>query len=247
MRTEDFELLYKLEEQYWWFAAMRKIADAIVGEELKRGKLTILDAGCGTGYNIQHYEKQGHTVFALDVATAAIEGVHRRGFRRLCQASVVEIPYRAAAFDFVFSFDVLQQLSKEDCVSAIREMHRVLKPGGGLFVRVAALEWLRSSHDEELHTLHRFTQREIAESLKCEGFELRLASYANSFLFPVVLARRLLKRVGVGGGTDVKPLPKGLGWIDPIFRGLLSAEAPVLAAGRKLPIGLSVVCYARKA
>ena len=78
------------------------------------------------------------------------------------------------------------------------------------------------------------------------GFETRLATYANTFLFPVVLLRRTLKKLGVGRGTDVKPLPRGLGWIDPIFCKVMSAEAPILAARRSLPFGLSVICCARK-
>jgi SAM-dependent methyltransferase len=246
VRAEDFEYLYGLEEHYWWFVAMRRITDAIVGPELHGRRLTMLDAGCGTGYNVQHYEKAGHTVFALDIAKEAISGVQQKGFRRICQASVKEIPYHSQTFDFVFSFDVVQQLSVEDGKEAVKEMHRVLKPGGWLFIRVAAFEWMRSSHDTELHTQHRYTRPELKALLKHSGFELRRATYANTLLFPVILLRRTLKRFGIGGGTDVKPLPAGLGWIDPIFRGIMSAEAGLLRGRGSLPFGLSVICYARK-
>ena len=246
MRAEDFEYLYSLEQNYWWFVAMRRITDAIVSSDLQNRALTVLDAGCGTGYNVQHYEKAGHSVFALDIAKDAIAGVQRKGFHKICQASVTQIPYRSAAFDFVFSFDVLQQLPLKEGEEAVREMHRVLKPGGCLYIRVAAFEWLRSSHDEDLHTEHRYSRPELRALLQSVGFETRLATYANTFLFPVVLLRRTLKKLGVGRGTDVKPLPRGLGWIDPIFCRVLSAEAPILGARRSLPFGLSVICCARK-
>lgn len=246
MRPEDFEYLYNLEESYWWFVAMRHITDAIVGPELRDGPLTVLDAGCGTGYNVQHYQKSGHSVFALDIATEAIDGVRRRGFRQVCQASVTEIPFCAEAFDIVFSFDVLEQISLKSGEAAIREMHRVLKPGGNLFIRVPAFEWMRSSHDEDLRTEHRYTRGELRAILRRVGLELRLATYANTFLFPVALLRRSLKRFGIGSGTDVKPLPQALNWIDPIFRGVLSSEAGILRSKRSFPFGLSVICYARK-
>ena len=246
MRDKDFEFLYNLEERFWWFVAMRGITDAIVGEELARGKFRILDAGCGTGYNVFHYEQRGHTVFALDVAPEAIAGVRLRGLRKICQASVTEIPYQSAAFDFVFSFDVIGQVPIEGGENAIREMYRVLKPGGFLFIRVAAFEWLRSSHDSELHTIHRYSRSELRGKLRAAGFEIRLATYANAFLFPVVVARRFLKRFGIGQGTDVKPLPAGIQWLDPIFRRVLESEARVLSSGGRLPLGLSVICYARK-
>jgi SAM-dependent methyltransferase len=146
----------------------------------------------------------------------------------------------------VFSFDVLQQLSSELGERAIREMHRILKPGGHLFVRAAAFEWLRSSHDEELHTVHRFTRDEMTSKLRRAGFEVEWNSYTNGLLFPIILVRRFLKRFGIGGGTDVRPLPPGLGWLDSIFRRVLFAEARWFKRGGRLPVGLSVVCYARK-
>jgi len=246
VRAADFEYLYNLEEKYWWFVAMRRITDTIVAPEVSARKLAILDAGCGTGYNIHHYEKAGHSVFAFDIAEEAIAGVRRRGFQKVCQGSVTEIPYRSEVFDFVFSFDVLEQLSVKDGEQAIHEMHRVLKPGGGLYLRVPAFEWMRSSHDEELRTEHRYSRPELCEMLRVTGFDIRLATYANTLLFPIVLLRRSLKLFGIGRGTDVKPLPAGLKWIDPIFQSILAAEAGILGAKRSLPFGLSVICYARK-
>jgi hypothetical protein len=73
-----------------------------------------------------------------------------------------------------------------------------------------------------------------------------LATYANSFLFPVVLLRRSLKGLGIGRGTDVKPLPAGLRWLDPVFRRVLGTEARLFQSGKHLPFGLSAICYARK-
>jgi SAM-dependent methyltransferase len=247
MRAEDFEFLYKLEEKFWWFAAMRQITDTIVAADLQRSPLNILDAGCGTGFNLGHYaSRDSRSVYGLDIERSAIEWVRKRGFYRIAQASVTEIPFRSSVFDLVFSFDVLQQLPKDLNEDAIREMHRVLKPGGVLFVRAAAFEWMRSSHDEELDSPHRFTRRELAEKLIRCGFKVELQSYANTMLLPVAMLRRGLKGVGLGRGTDVRPLPRGFGWLDRVFRAVLESEARWFKSGRTLPFGLSVICYARK-
>ena len=55
MHPQDFELLYQLEEKYWWFVAMREIIDAVVARQLEQSNLWILDVGCGTGFNLGYY------------------------------------------------------------------------------------------------------------------------------------------------------------------------------------------------
>jgi SAM-dependent methyltransferase len=247
MRTEDYEFLYQLEEKYWWFVGMREITDTVTSKELQKRDLRILDAGCGTGYNLGHYASTDRReVYGFDIAKTALDWVKKRGFRKIAQASVTEIPFKSETFDVVFSFDVLQQLPSDINEAGFREMHRILRPGGLLFIRVAAFEWLRSSHDEEVQTMHRFTRAELGRKIRQSGFSVEWISYANTLLFPVVLVRRLLKRVGIGGGTDVKPLPRGLGWVDGIFRRMLLREAKWFRAGRTFPFGLSIICCARK-
>lgn len=247
MRSEDFELLYDLEENYWWFVAMRTITDAVVASDLRKPELKILDAGCGTGFNLGYYQSQaGRDVYGLDIAPEALHGVRKRGFHKIVQASVTGIPFQTGTFDLVFSFDVMQQVSPKLSGSAFKEMFRVLRPGGSLFIRVAAFEWLRSSHDEEIRTAHRFTRGELIGKLVQAGFKTEYATYANGLLFPVIVARRLLKHLGLGKGTDVKPLPAGLRWVDPIFRRILSKEAALFRVGKTLPFGLSVIACARK-
>ena len=76
---------------------------------------------------------------------------------RVAQASIGDIPFRSGAFDLVTSFDVFQVLPDAVEQSAIREMARVLKPGGWILLHVAALEMLHGRHSvlsEETAPLH---------------------------------------------------------------------------------------------
>jgi len=248
MRLEEYEYMYQLEEQFWWYVGMRQITDAVVLRQLKDGSgRRILDAGCGTGFNLKHFSSIGvHDVFGLDLSEAAVDGVRRRGFHKVCQASITDIPYVSESFDLVLSFDVLCQTALPSVNAALREVHRVLRPGGFFFVRVPAFQWMRSSHDEAVESNRRFTCPEMATEIRKAGLEPEWSSYANCFLFPAVIARRVLKSVGIGKGSDVRPLPTGLGWIDSMFRGILGAEAAIFRNGGKLPFGLSVICLARK-
>lgn len=246
MRPEDFDLLYQLEEKFWWFTAMRRITERIAGGNIATAS-RVLDAGCGTGWNLKHLHSLGaNRVFGIDVAEGAILGLRRRGFTQSCQASVTELPFADRTFDMVFSFDVMCQVPPDSASAGFGEMARVLKPGGHLFVRVPAFEWLRSSHDEELHTYHRYTRAELESIIAAMGFEISLATYLNAYLFPIVVVRRLLKHVGIGGGTDVRPLPGWLAWANPVLGYILQCETGWIGRGQTFPFGSSVVVYARK-
>jgi SAM-dependent methyltransferase len=244
MRGVDYEFLFNIEEDFWWFVAMRRITDSLLAEELQGRKLIILDAGCGTGFNLLHFQKAGHSPFGFDFSPDAIAGVHRRGFRKVARASVTEIPYASETFDLAYSFEVIDEVSDSD--RAIRELFRVLKPGGFLLLRLPAFDWLRSSHDADIGTLHRYTIAEMEKQLTAAGFTIRRSTYANCLLFPVVVFRRFLKHLGIGGGTDTKPLPTGLQWLDPVFRMVLGLEAGLIQRNVRLPFGLSAICYAEK-
>jgi len=244
MRGVDYEYMFNIEENFWWYAGMRRIADTLLAELLDANGLKILDAGCGTGMNLVHFGNAGHSTFGFDFSSEALSRARRRGLGKLARASVTGIPYPPEAFDLAYSFEVIDEVVNIE--SALSELNRVLKPGGYLLLRLPAFDWLRSSHDDDIGTLHRFTLAEMKEKLTQSGFAVQRATYANCLLFPLVALRRLLKRVGIGSGTDTKPMPAGLQWLDPIFLSTLKIEAAILRAGGSLPFGLSAIVLAKK-
>ena len=253
MQAEDYRYLYTLEQDFWWFAGMRGITAAMLDSACppSRERL-ILDAGCGTGGMLSwltRYSVAGRIV-GLELVQDAISFCRERKQDHLVQASVTDLPFADSTFDLLTSFDVLVQLpgqAKDE--RAMREMHRVIRPGGIAFVRVAAYKWMKSGHDEALGTQHRYSLRELTGKMERAGFTILRASYANSFLLPVVAIRRLLlKRVGLAdSGSDVKPLPAGLAWLNKMLVAVLRAEALLIKHTKiNLPAGLSIICLAKK-
>ena len=253
MKAQDYADLYKLEEGFWWFVGMRNITAALLDPLcLPARDRLILDAGCGTGGMLSWLKRYtvNEKIFGVDLAHTALDFSYERGHKNLVKASVTQLPFADSLFDLVTSFDVLVQLpGEEKDLLAIREIHRVLRPGGIAFVRVAAYKWMMSGHDKALGTQRRYTLHELMEKMERAGFNVLRTSYANSFLFPVATFRRLLlKRIGVAdSGSDVKPLPRPLNWLNHIFTGVLYSEGRLLKySSAKLPFGLSAICVAEK-
>lgn len=89
---------------------------------------TILDVGCGDGRHTVFFLGRGNTVHGLDI------GDHRSARSVPFHFRVydgVTFPYADETFDLVVSFDVLEHV--EDDGRMVREMWRVLKPGGRVF------------------------------------------------------------------------------------------------------------------
>src|SRR5918998_2094609 len=211
MRSEDYAHLYALEESFWWFEGMRDITSALLDPVcLPARRRDILDAGCGTGGMLKWLERytDGGRLAGIDLSPTALDFCRERRHKYLAQASVTDLPFADSTFDLVTSFDVLVQVPGEgEDERAIREMYRVVRPGGVAFVRAAAYEWMRSGHDEALNTQRRYTLTQLADRMTRTGFRVRRATYANSLLLPAAAVRRLgLKRLGLAdAGSDVKP------------------------------------------
>jgi len=131
----------------------------------------------------------------------------------------------------------------------MREMFRVLKPGGIAFVRTAAYEWMRSSHDQALSTKRRYDLTTLIDLTTHAGLNPLRTTYANTFLLPAAAFRRLvLKRIGLSDkGSDVKPLAQQLRWLNRPLTASLHKEAQWLTRqNTKFPAGLSAICICQK-
>jgi ubiquinone/menaquinone biosynthesis C-methylase UbiE len=253
MQTEDFADLYEVEDKLWWFVGMREISAALLDDLLPPNVGNVLDIGCGTGLNLKWLERyaQADSISGLDVEKTALDFCRRRcGKNFLVQASATDLPFADESFDLVTSFDVLVQIPGERAdEKAIAEMSRILKSKGTVFVRAAAYRWMRSGHDEALNSQRRYTLSELSGKLEKAGLTILRKTYANTLPFPLAVVRRLiLKPVGLSDkGSDVKPLPPSLEWLNRTLTRALLAEARFLRRPRaRLPFGLSAVCVARK-
>ena len=240
----EYERMYRAEETHWWYSGMEAIASALLERFLPHHHLSLLDAGCGTGAAMNGFLKEYGEVTGCDLSALALRYCQQRGLARLAQATVTQLPFPQNCFDAVTSFDVVYESSVEAPLVAFKEFARVLRPGGLLLLRVPAYDWLRGHHDHAVHTARRFNRRSLSNLIRQSGLRVVHITYANTFLFPLALIKRLAERA-VPPKPDSSDLTLGTGVFNGLLRRILAAEAP-LAVRAGLPFGLSLIAVALK-
>lgn len=87
----------------------------------------LLDLGCGTAWLGRHYENYT----GLDASEEAVTGAAERGITVLRGSVDEPLPFDDAQFDGVVAKDLLEHVADPGAV--VREIRRVLKPGGRVF------------------------------------------------------------------------------------------------------------------
>src|ERR1051326_8344285 len=88
----------------------------------------------------------------VDLATEAIAFCQQRGLENVRQADICNLPFADESFDAVISSSVIYHEWVANVGTAMREMWRVLRPGGLLILNVPAFRFLHSAHDEAVMT-----------------------------------------------------------------------------------------------
>ena len=175
------------------------------------GGRRLLDAGCGTGYNLLALGGLGRAT-GVDLSPDAIAFCRERGVRAL-RGSVLQLPFADACFDAVTSFDVLYHAWVSDDRAAVAEMARVLRPGGVALVRVPALKALWGAHDVEVQSRHRYTRGELVALLEGCGLRRAARDLLQLPALPAALRPAHARPLrSAGEGSDVGFLPAPLEW-----------------------------------
>jgi len=115
------------EPSYVWRAGQQRRLEMIVRAAGERVKGRILENGCGVGMYVEHVSLLEGTVIGLEYDfERAAEA--RQNSLHILNAAGESLPLPSGTFDLVLSHEVLEHV--QDDRAAIREMIRVLKPGG---------------------------------------------------------------------------------------------------------------------
>jgi SAM-dependent methyltransferase len=125
--------------------------DIYLFDQMLRGNISpgmrVVDAGCGSGRNVQYLLREGYEVFGVDVSADAVAAVRKMASELApglpaenFRISAVEtMPFPDEFADLVVCHSVLHFARDEEQLQAmVRGLWRVLRPGGMLFCRLAS-------------------------------------------------------------------------------------------------------------
>lgn len=240
----DYELqTHRVEDRHWWYRGRRSVLERVIDDLRLPARARILDAGCGSGRNMVALARHG-VVTGVELSQTSVVRARERRVGEVIEGSLLNMPLQAASFDLAVCLDVIEHL--EDDLAALRELRRVIAPGGALLVTVPAYQWLWSGHDVINHHHRRYTRRSLRRVAEQAGWETVRTTYFNSLLLPVAIVLRVLDRLSrektTESSLDLWVPPAPVNWL---LQQPLQLEAAIVARGGRIPAGLSLLTLFR--
>jgi SAM-dependent methyltransferase len=184
-------------------------ARAIVLRLLGDGPGRLLDVGCGGGAHAAEFAEHGWDVTGVDVSAAQLELARVRGVD-VVEADAAQLPFEDESFDAAVSMFTHTDL--DDFAAALREVARVLRPGGHLVYLgvhpcfVGPHAFVHDRPVPELHPGYRDTShRTEAAGIWDEGLRAKVGAAhlpLGLFLRAVIEAPMVLERFEEPEGRD---------------------------------------------
>ena len=242
--SDIFKTLAELEESNFWFLARNELIIYLISRYFP-GFSSFLEVGCGTGFVLSGIAKAfpGRRLAGIELFEQGL--IFAR--QRLPEAVFHHLDARSMSFesgyDLVGSFDVLEHIQEDQDV--LKNIHKALKPGGGLLVAVPQHQWLWSPADEAACHVRRYGAADLHRKLLEAGFELIRSLSFVSLLLPLMFASRAMKRLrnvpGDQGGELNPPV-----WLNKALGQVLGWERLLIKAGFNFPWGGSRVVVAKR-
>lgn len=243
MKEIVYHTNYQLEDNYWWFLARREIISKTIKKSLKIATDEyILDVGCGT-CGMAEYLSKDFNVVAIDTSELALEYCKKRGVENSFLSTLDSFPKDKYNIKAITILDVIEHI--EDDKSIVKQLYDLLPTGGYIIASVPAYQFLWSFHDEVHKHYRRYRLSNFRRLISNAGFQIQFATYFNSFLFPVALAKRFIDKLfnlEKRNEYAIEIVPKP---INTIFTKIFEFEKTFFPK-ISFPFGLSILLVAKK-
>jgi ubiquinone/menaquinone biosynthesis C-methylase UbiE len=143
-------------------------------EQNDLGGMPVLDLGCGTGRDTAWLVSHGVDMVSLDLSRGMLTEAKKITSSPLLQADMRYLPFRAEAFSAVWCQAALLHLPKALAPIALKEMQRIITPGGLLRVSVQRGEtegYEARAHEPETRYYAHYQMEEFIDLVQMAGFQ----------------------------------------------------------------------------
>jgi 2-polyprenyl-6-hydroxyphenyl methylase/3-demethylubiquinone-9 3-methyltransferase len=198
-----------LSNQYDTRRRLEIVFDELLGETNLAGQ-SVLDVGCGTGWFSQWAAERGARVTSLDIGIRLLDQARRKCPTRAVAADACHLPLASNTFDTVISSECIEHTIAPRL--ALREIHRVTRPGGLMVVTVPNQRWhfaITIANALKLRPFHGYENwlrwSELRDELTRAG--ARIEQLRGFHLVPPIIpAMRPLLRALDSYGTSLGPI-----------------------------------------
>ena len=239
-----FQELVELEARNFWFRARNRLILWALGRYFP-GAESFLEIGCGTGFVLSgvavanpRIRLSGSEISSAGLGYAAgrIPGTD------FFQMDARAIPF-VEEFDVIGAFDVLEHIEEDDMV--LRQMHRAVRPGGGVLLTVPQHKFLWSRTDEYACHVRRYSAQDLVAKVAAAGFRVERMTSFVSLLLPLMMAARARQPATDEQFDPLVELRIG-GLANALLVKIMGIERLAIRAGLGFPAGGSLLLVARK-
>jgi SAM-dependent methyltransferase len=240
MTEDELQAMIAADEGHWWYRGRRRVLRAAIERLPLVPGPRVLDAGCGSGRMLDELAHYGR-VCGVDLSSEAVAAARSRG-HEVVRAAIEAMPFGDATFDLVSCLDVIEHTP--DDRATLAELLRVTRPGGLLIATVPAYQALWSWHDEVNRHFRRYDARGLRAVARGAGWDVVGDTHFNGLLLaPAAAVRIAQRRRSTHARSDLALTPPAL---NRLFEVPLRLESRVVAAGGRLPAGLSLLAVMRR-
>jgi SAM-dependent methyltransferase len=195
---------YRPRKQYPFQYNSKSYRKKHVLQMLGNGRGLLLDLGCGPGTFFESLRSQGYFVVGADFSHAMASLAHEAAAdcagSQVVRANALSLPFRDGSFDGLIAVGLLEYFPED--VGVLREIRRILKPGGRVVLTVRNKKcverrlWKIYAHVfrksfAEKHYYREHDPKELEEVLAGNGFENITKRFSHFYPLPWPFSRIL--------------------------------------------------------
>jgi len=166
-----------------------------------RSEDNLLEIACGNGHFIKKYASHVHSVAGLDLSELCIKLATKKNKKRVVvgnvefmQGEATQLPWEDNKFSVVTSMASFMMFPEP--VESLKEMYRVLRPGGRV---VVCIEWNTEDGKDHYKDIKKYgmqlwTEDNVRNMLKEAGFSDIVITYAKGLMMPKMMIAHSIKK-----------------------------------------------------